>query len=98
MDKGEEGTVRLTAPDAVAEYLLPDVLRALCSTCPGLQIELLVSNEVLPPAQRTADIALRATSKPAQTPRGRQVGAVAMAVYASRRLLPRNGQAGEAES
>ena len=28
-DKGYAGTVRLTAPDAVAEYLLPNVLRAL---------------------------------------------------------------------
>lgn len=92
-DKVSVGTVRLTAPDAVAEYLLPNVLRALCSTCPELQIELVVSNEVLPLAQRTADIALRVTSKPAETLRGRQVGAVAMAVYASRQLLPRNGQA-----
>ena len=92
-DEGNVGAVRLTAPDAVSEYLLPSVLRALCSTYPDLQIELLVSNEVLPLAQRTADIALRVTSKPAETLRGRQVGAVAMAVFASRQLLPRNGQA-----
>ena len=88
-DEGNAGTVRLTAPDAVSEYLLPNVLQALCSTCPGLQIDLLVSNDVLPLAQRTADIALRVTSKPAESLRGRQVGAVAMAVYASRELAPR---------
>lgn len=92
-DKGNVGAVRLTAPDAVAEYLLPNVVRALCGTFPGMQIELLVSNEVLPLAQRTADIALRVTRQPAQTLRGRQVGEVAMAVYAARRLRPRNGQA-----
>ena len=92
-DEGNLGAVRLTAPDAVSEYLLPNVLRALCSAHPQLQIDLLVSNEVLPLAQRTADIALRVTSKPAETLRGRQVGALAMAVYASRQLLPRNGQA-----
>lgn len=91
-DEGSEGPVRLTAPDAVSEYLLPEVLRALCSTHPRLQIDLLVSNDVLPLAQRTADIALRVTSKPAESLRGRQVGAVAMAVYAPRQLLPQARQ------
>lgn len=89
-DEGNAGSVRLTAPDAVSEYLLPNVLRALCSTHPQLQIDLLVSNDVLPLAQRTADIALRVTGKPAETLRGRQVGAVAMAVYASHQLLPQD--------
>ena len=86
-DEGNVGTVRLTAPDAVSEYLLPAVLRALCGSHPGLQIELVVSNEVLPLAQRTADIALRVTRKPAESMRGRQVGEVAMAVYAARPCL-----------
>jgi DNA-binding transcriptional LysR family regulator len=87
-DDGNVGEVRLTAPDAVSEYLLPTVLRALCRTHPGLQIDLVVSNEVLPLAQRTADIALRVTRKPAESLRGRQVGEVAMAVYASRQWVP----------
>jgi DNA-binding transcriptional LysR family regulator len=91
-DEGNVGTVRLTAPDAVSEYLLPNVLLALCSSHPQLQIDLLVSNDVLPLAQRTADIALRVTSKPAESLRGRQVGVVAMAVYASHQLLPRDSQ------
>lgn len=86
-DEGGAGTVRLTAPDAVSEYLLPNVLRALCGSHPQLQIDMLVSNDVLPLAQRTADIALRVTSKPAESLRGRQVGEVAMAVYAARELL-----------
>lgn len=91
-DEGTAGTVRLTAPDAVSEYLLPNVLQALFSTHPQLQIDLLVCNDVLPLAQRTADIALRVTGKPAESLRGRQVGTVAMAVYASRELSARGGQ------
>lgn len=87
-DEGHVGTVRLTAPDAVSEYLLPHVLKALCATHPQLRIDLLVSNDIVPLAQRTADIALRVTSKPAESLRGRQVGTVAMAVYASHQLLP----------
>jgi DNA-binding transcriptional LysR family regulator len=89
-DRGDAGTVRLTAPDAVSEYLLPNVLRALCGAHPQLQIDLVVSNEVVPLAQRTADIALRVTRRPAVSLRGRQVGEVAMAVYAARPLLPRD--------
>ena len=92
-DEGGAGIVRMTAPDAVSEYLLPNVLRALCGTHPQLQIDLLVSNDVLPLAQRTADIAQRVTRKPAESLRGRQVGEVAMAVYAARELLPRGAQA-----
>ncbi|MBI5255946.1 MAG: LysR family transcriptional regulator [Burkholderiales bacterium] len=93
-DQAEAGLVRLTAPDAVSEYLLPEVLQALCSSHPRLQVDLLVSNDVLPLAQRTADIALRVTRTPGESLRGRQVGTVAMAVYASRRLAPQARQPG----
>lgn len=87
-DRDEAGHVRLTAPDAVSEYLLPGILQALCHSHPGLQLDLLVSNDVLPLAQHGADIALRVTGKPAESLRGRQVGTVSMAVYAARQLLP----------
>lgn len=85
-DTSAAGTVRLTAPDAVSEYLLPPILQALCRQHASLRIDLLVANELVPLAQRTADIALRVTSRPADTLRGRQVGTVAMAVYAARQL------------
>jgi DNA-binding transcriptional LysR family regulator len=85
-DADADGTVRLTAPDAVAEYLLPGMLAALCQSHPGLQVDLLVSNQVVSLAQRQADIALRVTARPDEALSGRQVGAVAMAVYAARGL------------
>lgn len=83
-DDGRDGAVRVTAPDAVSEYLLPGVLAAVCKTHTGLQIDLLVSNEVLSLARREADIALRVTRTPQETLRGREIGTVAMAVYARR--------------
>lgn len=92
-DSGHDGTVRLTAPDAVSEYLLPGVLAAVCREHAGLQFELLVSNDVLSLAQRQADIALRVTRTPHETMRGRQVGTVAMAVYAPRQWAGQ-GEAG----
>ncbi|MFT7775258.1 LysR family transcriptional regulator [Roseateles sp.] len=82
-DAMADGTVRLTAPDAVAEYLLPDMLAAICRHHPSLQLDLMVSNQVVPLAQRQADIALRVTAHPDDTLSGRQVGQVAMAVYAA---------------
>lgn len=90
-DSGGDGPVRLTAPDAVSEYLLPGVLAEVCRAHAGLQIDLRVSNDVLSLARREADIALRVTRVPGDTLQGRQVGTVAMAVYASRRLVADQG-------
>ncbi len=85
-DESADGTVRLTAPDAVAEYLLPGMLARLCREQRGLAIELQVANQLLSLAQREADIALRVTAQPTETLKGRRVGTVAMAVYAATSL------------
>jgi DNA-binding transcriptional LysR family regulator len=85
-DTGPGGPIRLTAPDAVSEYLLPSILAELCKEHAGLTLELIVSNQVLSLAQRSADIALRITDSPTESLRGRRVGTVAMAVYAARSL------------
>jgi DNA-binding transcriptional LysR family regulator len=85
-DTGPGGPIRLTAPDAVSEYLLPGILAELCREHAGLTIDLVVSNEVLSLAQRSADIALRVTDSPTESLRGRRVGTVAMAIYAARNL------------
>ena len=85
-DRSPRGPVRVTAPDAVSEYLLPPMLAKICKEAPDVTIELTVSNQVLSLAQRSADIALRVTDAPDPALRGRQVGAVAMAVYAQESL------------
>jgi len=85
-DAGLGGPIRLTAPDAVSEYLLPGILAEVCREHAELTIELVVSNQVLSLAQRSADIALRITASPDETLRGRRVGTVAMAIYATRNL------------
>lgn len=85
-DAGPGGSIRLTAPDAVSDYLLPSILAEFCKEHAGLTIDLVVSNQVLSLAQRAADIALRITAKPTETLRGRRVGNVAMAIYAARNL------------
>ncbi len=85
-DTDSRGPIRLTAPDAVSEYLLPSILAELCKEQPELTLELVVSNQVLSLAQRSADIALRITNSPTESLTGRRVGTVAMAVYAVKNL------------
>lgn len=85
-DTGLDGPIRLTAPDAVSEYLLPNILAELCRENAGLAVDLVVSNQVLSLAQRTADIALRITSSPTESLRGIRVGTVAMAIFAAQSL------------
>jgi DNA-binding transcriptional LysR family regulator len=94
-DRSRRGPVRLTAPDAVSEYLLPPMLAKICKEAPEVTIELTVSNQVLSLAQRSADIALRVTETPDPALRGRQVGTVAMAVYAHEALAQPMRQAAD---
>ncbi|WP_157069649.1 LysR family transcriptional regulator [Sandaracinus amylolyticus] len=94
-DSGVDGTVRLTAPDAVSEYLLPNVIAALCAEERGLRLELIVSNQALSLAQRAADVALRVTASPDPSLRGRRVGHVCMAVYGAREVVRGAREPGE---
>lgn len=90
-DRNARGPVRLTAPDAVSEYLLPAMLADICREAPELTIELVVSNQVLSLARRSADIALRVTDSPDPALKGRRVGTVCMAVYAEKSLAAAHG-------
>ncbi|MBV5264173.1 LysR family transcriptional regulator [Pinisolibacter aquiterrae] len=91
-DLRPEGVVRLTAPDAVSEYLLPDMLAEICRAKPEIRLDLIVSNRILSLAEREADVALRVTDTPDPALMGRRVGSVAMAVFAERSLADRPGE------
>jgi DNA-binding transcriptional LysR family regulator len=54
-----EGTIAITASDAIAAFLLPRILRRLRLEHPGVEIELVVSNEARDLQRREADIAIR---------------------------------------
>ncbi|WP_294001393.1 LysR family transcriptional regulator [Sphaerotilus sp.] len=53
------GTVRVTTSQVAAAWLLPPVLAALQVAEPGVQVELVVSNDVANLLRREADIAVR---------------------------------------
>jgi DNA-binding transcriptional LysR family regulator len=59
------GSVRITTSQVAATYLLPPVLAALQQTEPGIQVELVASNQISNLLRREADIAVRMV-RPAQ--------------------------------
>jgi DNA-binding transcriptional LysR family regulator len=85
-DRRLTGTLRLTAPDDIAEVLLIEPLARFRRTYPGLRLELVVDNRALNLTRREADLAVRATRAPPETLIGRRIGPVASAIYAAPEL------------
>ena len=75
------GTVRITAIDMLAFWLLPDHLARFHATYPSIEIEMVVGNETLDLSRRETDIALRIGNAPPETLVGRRVGRLDFAVY-----------------
>lgn len=85
-DRRPAGPVRITAPDAIAEYILPDILARFSREHRDIVVELIVSSAALSLAERQADIAVRITDQPEPSLVGRRISTVGMAVYAEKRL------------
>lgn len=79
-----EGTVCITAPDDIAEILLPGPLAALRARFPGIKLELAIDNRLLSLTHREADIAIRPTLEPEETLVGRSISAIGCGLYAAR--------------
>ena len=85
------GTVRITTSMVAATYLLPPVLAALHAQEPGIQLELMASNQLTNLLRREADIAVRMV-RPEQTSLvARKLGSVGIGAYAHERYLQRAG-------
>jgi DNA-binding transcriptional LysR family regulator len=90
------GTVRITTSMVAATYLLPPVLAALHAQEPGIQLELVASNQITNLLRREADIAVRMT-RPEQTSLvARKLGSVGIGAYAHERYVQRAGTPREA--
>ncbi|MDB6177520.1 LysR family transcriptional regulator [Paracoccus sp. Z330] len=57
-DAGISGVLRIGAPDGCANYLLPQVARALCDIHPGLEIQIVALPRVVNLSKREADMAI----------------------------------------
>lgn len=85
------GSVRLSASQPVACYLLPPVLARLRNQLPDVQVELVVSNAVSNLLRREADIALRMVRPDQSTLVARRIGEVQVVACAHRDYLRRRG-------
>lgn len=85
------GTVRITTSMVAATYLLPAVLARLREEEPGIQLELLASNQITNLLRRDADIAVRMTRPEQASLVARKLGEVGLGAYAHERYLRRAG-------
>ena len=85
------GTVRITASQTVAAYLLPPLLRDMRQELPGIAIEVVSSNAVSNLLRREADIAIRMVRPNQATLVARKIAEVGLGAYAPRDYLRRRG-------
>lgn len=85
------GTVRLSASQPSACYLLPPILARMQQALPDIQIELVVSNAVSNLLRREADIALRMVPPAQSTLVAKRIGKMTLGAYAHRDYLRRRG-------
>jgi DNA-binding transcriptional LysR family regulator len=92
-----EGTVVVSASDAVAFYLLPRVLRRVREVAPGVTVEIVVSNALSDLRRREADIAIRHVRPTEPELVGRWVRDATAGFFASREWVARHGHPRVAE-
>ena len=85
------GSVRLSASQPVACFLLPPLLARLRTELPGVQIELVVSTAVSDLLKREADIAIRMLRPTQGTLVARRIGQVGVSACAHTDYLARRG-------
>jgi DNA-binding transcriptional LysR family regulator len=90
-ETGVSGTVRITASQPVACFLLPPVLARMREALPEIQVELVASNEVTNLLRREADIALRMVRPDQASLVARRIGRVTLSACAHRDYLRRRG-------
>jgi len=82
------GSLRLTAPDDLAEVMVMPALALFRERYPDITVELIVDNRMLNLTRREADVALRPTRRPPETLAGRRIAKVASAVYVAAQARP----------
>lgn len=82
------GSLRLTAPDDIAEAVVMPLLAEFRRQYPDITVELAIDNRMLNLTRREADIALRPTRRPPEILAGRRIGALASAVYGAAGTAP----------
>lgn len=84
-------SVRISASQPVACFLLPTILARMRDALPRIQVDLLASNAVSNLLRREADIAVRMMKPTQATLIARRLGEVAIGAWASRDFVARHG-------
>ncbi len=90
-DGAVSGTVRITASQPVACFLLPPLLAQMRLALPDVQVELVASNAVSNLLRREADIAVRMVQPDQATLVAKRVGKVSLSACAHQDYLRRRG-------
>jgi DNA-binding transcriptional LysR family regulator len=85
------GTVRITASEVVAAYVLPRLLVELAERHPDIEIELVASNRIDNLLEREADLAVRMVAPQQGSVIARSLGDWALGFYVHRDYLARVG-------
>lgn len=85
------GTVRITTSEVAASYLLPSILAELQEEEPGIELELVASNQVKNLLRREADIAVRMVRPDQRSLIARKLGDLPIVACAHQRYLARAG-------
>ncbi|RDS83216.1 LysR family transcriptional regulator [Dyella psychrodurans] len=86
------GVVRITASEVIGAEVLPPILAAFRQQHPGIVIELSLSNQAEDLLRRDADIAIRMVRPTQAALVARQVGKIALGIFAHKRYLEANGK------
>lgn len=87
-----EGTVRIAASEVVAAFVLPEMMAQLGEEEPGIEVEIVASNQVENLLRRDADIAIRMV-RPAQNELvARKVSDIPLCLCAAKSYLDRRGR------
>ena len=87
-----EGQVSITTTNTYATYHLPPILARIRERAPGLEIEVIASNEVRDLTRREADIAIRHARPQHSDLIARRIGGTTAHLYAAKSYLERVGR------
>lgn len=87
-----EGTVRIAASEVVAAYVLPDITARLGIEEPGIEVEIVASNQVENLLRRDADIAIRMVNPAQNELVARKVCDIPLCACAAIAYLDRRGR------
>lgn len=92
------GTVRISASEIVAAYVLPDILAPLRLSEPAIEIEIVASNTVENLLRRDADIAIRMVEPSQLDLVARKIADLPLCACAATDYLDRRGRPGNPEA